>query len=322
MGTCCSPGLVKRSEPTPPTLICDIKPIKSESLFISILSVSGIHMHSGTIEKIHVSKSGYYVQLTMLKHNAPVTDMKDINAITREKISTIVSPAVNGIATFSSLLQLHVVDVKDKICVSVFASYARSTISEGVSKLIGETTISIEELISRPKWDLWMVDKYEIVVFDKTGTVPLSVQLQIDTTQFPEIWPTPRFLLYENFNRHLMILTRGTRGDVQPFIALARGLAEAYNYMITIVSELSHKDLIKQFSTGLKRGCIRFRPSGGNTQARVDTPIAKWAVSNRSRFLQVAMLARSEREFFDSEPAMYYWAKNVSLFLIIMIYNL
>lgn len=317
MGACCEPSLIKRQDPKPPILVCDLKPVRYESLFISVTGISGIHMHSDTIEKIHVSKSGYYVEIAMLKHNPPASDMGNYQALLREKVATIPAPALNGKASISSLLQLHVIDVKDKLCVSVHAAYARSAISEGYSKLIGETTISIEELITRPKWDLWMVDKFtEVVVFDRSGTVPLSVQLEIDTSQYPDKWSIPRSVTYEGFSRHLMVLTRGTRGDVQPFIALARGLAETYNFMITIVTEISHKDLVKQFSTGLKRGCIRFRPSGGNTQARVDTPIAKWAVSNRSRFLQVAMLARSEREFFDSEPAMYHWAKTVSFVFV------
>ena len=31
------------------------------------------------------------------------------------------------------------------------------------------------------------------------------------------------------------MMTRGTRGDVQPFVALARGLAEGLGWMVTVV---------------------------------------------------------------------------------------
>jgi sterol 3beta-glucosyltransferase len=79
------------------------------------------------------------------------------------------------------------------------------------------------------------------------------------------------------YPKHVMILTRGTRGDVQPYIALARGLAELQGWMVTICTELSFKSFVKS-NANVQRGCIRFRPSGGDTAARIDTKIAKWAM--------------------------------------------
>jgi len=110
--------------------------------------------------------------------------------------------------------------------------------------------------------------------------------------------------------KHVMVVTRGTRGDVQPFIALARGLAEILDWDVTICTELRYRSLIRRHMN-VRRGSIRFRPSGGDTESRIDKPMAKWAVSTKSRLVHAAILARAEREFFDSEPAFYYWAKKL-----------
>jgi hypothetical protein len=50
--------------------------------------------------------------------------------------------------------------------------------------------------------------------------------------------PTPSVL-------HVMLMTRGTRGDVQPFVALARGLCEREGAIVTIVTELRWKQFVK-----------------------------------------------------------------------------
>ena len=42
----------------------------------------------------------------------------------------------------------------------------------------------------------------------------------------------------DGFDKHVMIISRGTRGDVQPFVALARGMANQLNWKVTICTEL------------------------------------------------------------------------------------
>eukprot|EP00516_Mucochytrium_quahogii_P001014 CAMPEP_0203751268 /NCGR_PEP_ID=MMETSP0098-20131031/5363_1 /ASSEMBLY_ACC=CAM_ASM_000208 /TAXON_ID=96639 /ORGANISM=" , Strain NY0313808BC1" /LENGTH=743 /DNA_ID=CAMNT_0050640903 /DNA_START=507 /DNA_END=2738 /DNA_ORIENTATION=+ len=115
--------------------------------------------------------------------------------------------------------------------------------------------------------------------------------------------------------KHMLVLTRGTRGDVQPFIALARGLAELHGWTVSISTELRYKPMIEKYSK-VSRGAIRYYPSGGDTEARIERPVAKWAVSSKSTLIHAAMLARTEREFFDSEPSFYYWAKRLEPDLI------
>eukprot|EP00997_Jenningsia_sp_PLL12_P006415 NODE_295_length_1952_cov_59.615344_g246_i0.p2 GENE.NODE_295_length_1952_cov_59.615344_g246_i0~~NODE_295_length_1952_cov_59.615344_g246_i0.p2 ORF type:complete len:493 (-),score=139.37 NODE_295_length_1952_cov_59.615344_g246_i0:131-1609(-) len=131
--------------------------------------------------------------------------------------------------------------------------------------------------------------------------------LKISATHSNAQWPRPQPSVYEGYPFHALIVTRGTRGDVQPFIALARGLAEMKGWMVTICTEMSFKEFVKQ-NANVQRGCIRFRPSGGNTAARIDTRLAKWAMQSKSELMQATMLARSEAEFFDSEPALMHWA--------------
>eukprot|EP01126_Amoeba_proteus_P016368 TRINITY_DN17574_c0_g2_i1.p1 TRINITY_DN17574_c0_g2~~TRINITY_DN17574_c0_g2_i1.p1 ORF type:complete len:281 (-),score=51.77 TRINITY_DN17574_c0_g2_i1:12-854(-) len=113
-----------------------------------------------------------------------------------------------------------------------------------------------------------------------------------------------------------MMITRGTRGDVQPFIALARGLAEIEGWMVTIVTELRYYDFIKSQSK-VSRGAIRFRPSGGDSEKRVDSLVSKWTIQIQSELVQAALLARSEAEFFVSEPLFYHWASTMHPDLII-----
>eukprot|EP00439_Symbiodinium_sp_Y106_P087010 s180_g38.t1 len=116
--------------------------------------------------------------------------------------------------------------------------------------------------------------------------------------------------------KKVMLITRGTRGDVQPFVALARGLALHCNCEAVVVTELRWKDFVKK--NGLDRDAggdlparIRFRPSGGDTTLKVKTRGARLAmtIGQHSDTLQALMLSRSEVEFFSSEGCCYYWAQ-------------
>lgn len=98
------------------------------------------------------------------------------------------------------------------------------------------------------------------------------------------------------------MMSRGTRGDVQPFVALARGMAEELGWLVTICTELRWKSFIKSYAKGLKKGRIQFLPCGGDTQARVDSKLAKWMMESKTELLQTLMLAFSEAEFYNSGP--------------------
>lgn len=176
---------------------------------------------------------------------------------------------------------------------------------------VGRTEITVGELVRRPARNLVLSNSSANVVTDSTENNVTLLKIGVDKSAIPKSWPMPVNEPYSKrgYPKHLMVITRGTRGDVQPFLALARELANRYNWMITICSEFRYKDYIKQNAKGLKRGCIRFRIAGGDTQKRVDSRISKWAINQQYGPMQEIMLAFSEREFFDSEPPLYYWAK-------------
>mmetsp|Transcript_754 Transcript_754/g.1636 ORF Transcript_754/g.1636 Transcript_754/m.1636 type:complete len:810 (-) Transcript_754:113-2542(-) len=108
----------------------------------------------------------------------------------------------------------------------------------------------------------------------------------------------------------VLIITRGTRGDVQPFVALARGLILHHRCEVTIVTELAWKAFIKESRSGLPEGTLRFRPSGGDTVANMSGPAAQFALreGQRNDALQSVILSNAEASYFPSEGMFYWWA--------------
>eukprot|EP00548_Thalassiothrix_antarctica_P019250 CAMPEP_0194188208 /NCGR_PEP_ID=MMETSP0154-20130528/54107_1 /TAXON_ID=1049557 /ORGANISM="Thalassiothrix antarctica, Strain L6-D1" /LENGTH=759 /DNA_ID=CAMNT_0038908475 /DNA_START=32 /DNA_END=2311 /DNA_ORIENTATION=- len=128
----------------------------------------------------------------------------------------------------------------------------------------------------------------------------------------------------ELYDKRVMIMTRGTRGDIQPFLALAKGLAEEKNWEVIFVTELFYKGgVIKVANSIVKgRGKISFRPSGGDTTKKTSKALAKYVINVKlsapqTNAMQRLFLSRSEVEFFHSEPALYYWAKKLQPSLLI-----
>lgn len=109
----------------------------------------------------------------------------------------------------------------------------------------------------------------------------------------------------------IMMITRGTRGDVQPFLALASGLVKHKDCDVVLVTELAWKSDVKRVAASLQRpDALRFRPSGGDTRRKVSTRISRLAMNQgqKSDALQTLMLSRSEVEFFSSEGCFFHWA--------------
>ncbi|CAE8726268.1 unnamed protein product [Polarella glacialis] len=110
--------------------------------------------------------------------------------------------------------------------------------------------------------------------------------------------------------KRVMLLTRGTRGDVQPFVALARGLALAHNCEVIIVTELCFKQFVKDARAGLPEGSLRYLPSGGNTLRKMNRLYTRLALraSERHDLMQALIFSRSEVEWFASEGCFFHWA--------------
>eukprot|EP01127_Copromyxa_protea_P014440 TRINITY_DN4019_c0_g1_i2.p1 TRINITY_DN4019_c0_g1~~TRINITY_DN4019_c0_g1_i2.p1 ORF type:complete len:1029 (+),score=204.55 TRINITY_DN4019_c0_g1_i2:415-3087(+) len=176
----------------------------------------------------------------------------------------------------------------------------------------GSTDFTLKEFISKPEWTLLLGHpKTENAVTDPSGSFPtqLLVKVSVKPDEVPEGWPTPKPRAYDMsaYPKHILMISRGTQGDVQPFMAMARGLAEEKGWMVTFVTEQHFKPFVLR-NSAVSRGAIRFRPSGGNTDKTIDKPISKWAMQTQSEVMQATMLARSEVEFFGSEPYIYHWA--------------
>ena len=109
-----------------------------------------------------------------------------------------------------------------------------------------------------------------------------------------------------------MLITRGTRGDVQPFVALARGLILYHDCDVVLVTELTWRnfalDAMKDLN--LPVGRLRFRPCGGDTAKRVNSDLSRAFLSfgQKSVAIQALVFSRSEVEFFESEGCFYHWA--------------
>merc|ERR1719434_216128 len=103
---------------------------------------------------------------------------------------------------------------------------------------------------------------------------PTKIEVSIHKPSIPSAWP--QGCAQKMFPKHIFMMTRGTRGDVQPFVALARGLAELHGYLVTICTELRWKSFVLRNSK-TTNGNIMFRPSGGDTEKYMGTYIARWA---------------------------------------------
>mmetsp|Transcript_69260 Transcript_69260/g.109382 ORF Transcript_69260/g.109382 Transcript_69260/m.109382 type:complete len:913 (-) Transcript_69260:109-2847(-) len=171
---------------------------------------------------------------------------------------------------------------------------------------IGECTMPLLEIIEKPVARLVLWDKHcEAVLGSSPPCMPCEIAVSIIPTSMPVEWKSahaivssiPRWPSEKPY--HVFMMTRGTRGDVQPFVALARGLAEELGWMVTICTELRWKRFVKS-NAQVSRGKIRFRPSGGDTELKMQGWLAQWALHQKSELLQMTILACSEREFFSS----------------------
>jgi hypothetical protein len=80
-------------------------------------------------------------------------------------------------------------------------------------------------------------------------------------------------------------------------------MAEKLGWLVTICTEVRWKSFIKKSVADINKeseGRIRFRPSGGDTEARINKPMAQWAMNSKTELLQMMILASAEAEFFSS----------------------
>lgn len=89
----------------------------------------------------------------------------------------------------------------------------------------------------------------------------------------------------------IAIQTLGTRGDVQPYIALALGLQEA-GFVVSLATS-------PQFEAFVTQHGIAFEPLPGDIVDLVQTPLGKAALSGRHKLVSTLRLLRKIRPMFE-----------------------
>eukprot|EP00929_Paragymnodinium_shiwhaense_P045190 TRINITY_DN23119_c0_g1_i3.p1 TRINITY_DN23119_c0_g1~~TRINITY_DN23119_c0_g1_i3.p1 ORF type:complete len:1218 (+),score=272.76 TRINITY_DN23119_c0_g1_i3:82-3735(+) len=188
-------------------------------------------------------------------------------------------------------------------CEVSFSLYSKGSLSP---TYMARCLIPLRDLLHRPKTKLMLFQSDNNALWAKEPPhMPAELTISLVEDSLPAHWPKPQEDEDTSNNRypkHIFMMTRGTRGDVQPFVALARGLAQDLGWMVTICTEMRWQSFVKDNATGLRQGRIRFRPSGGDTEARMSGWVEQQAVACKNEFMQMMMMSNSEAEFFPSTP--------------------
>eukprot|EP00667_Euglena_gracilis_P004177 EG_transcript_4196 len=178
------------------------------------------------------------------------------------------------------------------------------------SKELGWTDWRVRDFIRRPERTFPLNDDNGYLLLGEDRELSF-----LKVTPILEGWPPkcPRPMAEADLRcpKHAMLITRGTRGDVQPFVALALGLIKELGWRVTLCTELRYKETIQRSFTKVPRDQFRFRPSGGDTSKKIEGTVSKKAMNSKSELMQAMMLSRSEAEFFRSESAVFHWAKTM-----------
>merc|ERR1719362_2844281 len=172
-------------------------------------------------------------------------------------------------------------------------------------KKVGTCTLPLKDLLTEPEVPLLFGDDNgNPILGSEEPKQPCELELDLIPDSHPEDWPQKAGSEPpESYPKHIFMMTRGTRGDVQPFVALARGMAKTRGWLVTICTEYNYKSFVQGNAADVSPGRIAFKPSGGDTQKRVNSAMGQWATNQKSEFLQMVMLASSEGEFFPSATA-------------------
>ncbi len=103
------------------------------------------------------------------------------------------------------------------------------------------------------------------VAVAKAAEIPFELRAQM-----PKVINLDREIVNARASLHFMCLTIGSRGDVQPYIALGRGLMKE-GHRVTIVTHEEYKEWIEGFG-------IEHRQAGGDPGA-----LMKLSVENKVR---------------------------------------
>lgn len=129
-----------------------------------------------------------------------------------------------------------------KLSVCAFGLFGAST--------IGTATCTLGELLAHPSITLLVQNAAGLpVVAGDAPPIPCELTITPDPGSLPTKswpWPTPPPYEGRSFPKHVFLMTRGTRGDVQPFVALAVGMATRCGWLVTLCTELAWKGFVLQ----------------------------------------------------------------------------
>jgi len=248
---------------------------KHGMLTIVLKGVSNIPVNTSFLNTVF--KNGYWVTV----------ECNDIHETTEVVWSK------KGSVEFSETFELKL-DMYDTLKFSLHAKYFETQNGKSSRLLIGSCEAVVKDLLRGSSVEnvistsMWLANSSSIYLFDECYEFPCEIGFDIvlsDTFQAIPIASETK-----NWKKHVFVCTRGTRGDVQPFIALAIGLATQHDFLITICTEMRYKPLVENYSK-VKRGKIQFKPSGGDTEKRISSALATWAMQQKSTAMQMFMVS-------------------------------
>ena len=176
----------------------------------------------------------------------------------------------------------------------------------------GTALLSFADLLAQPSHQLLIQDALGNPTSVGSPMVPCEVTVGASAASLQQHgYVVPRPPAPRSFPRHLFFMTRGTRGDVQPFVALAKGLANAHGWLVTICTELHWREFVLSEVAELRAGAVHFLPSGGDTHAVTGQWVHQQVMKMQLDAIQQFINGAAEWGFFNSVPVFVHQLKRL-----------
>ena len=234
----------------------------------------GVHIMSAANvpHKLMASSTHYFVRVELLVHGTA-------------KVVSLRTSARDGAPNpeWNETVRLGDLELADVCSTAVRFSLHNQ---EGlVAELVGEATLTLKELLEQTEHTLLIQNRRgDGVLRWGSPPVPCELHVAVAAETRPASWPVPLSLPpgVESCSRHIFMMSRGTRGDVQPFVALARGMASLLGWRITICTELNWKGFVLGKCADVGDGVVSFLPSGGDTELQTSGWLEQMAMSSKT----------------------------------------
>jgi hypothetical protein len=175
-----------------------------------------------------------------------------------------------------------------------------------------KSDVPFADLLAQPSLQLLIQDALGNPTSVGSPMVPCEVTVGASAASLQQHgYLVPRPPAPRSFPRHLFFMTRGTRGDVQPFVALAKGLANAHGWLVTICTELYWREFVLSEVAELRAGAVHFLPSGGDTHAVTGQWVHQQVMKMQLDAVQQFINGAAEWGFFNSVPVFVHQLKRL-----------